>query len=455
MRVACSLTLLVTLAAPLAAQAGLFWDTPGPKPSNHTGSNTSALGQLEGMTGQKVDRFKASPTYRQPQAPAARSSQAHRSSSDQMAAGILAGMFASLLFQPSQGGARPGDSALAGHNARQADLLAKLAQQQEEAKQRDQVALRSWAQNHADQLNRQLLSQRGTAFFGAPAGDPMVVDLSDARALTPVLPGTVPMVPEPVTADLVLQRRQDAQARLKRMMEEDEDLKVVGERFYELEEQLTRLKREAQRLGSDGRQLAREHEAWGAAVEQAVQNSLERGTSLLTGTILKDGTAQGLQTLRKNPALWNGTMESLAQVHDFIDFVTERAERVETAREAVDWAQAKRSFFKDLDFVASNLGKVSKAWDPVSVQWELGKNILGSGLDVAKELDAWGFQKGAEAEPMLLKQRQQAVLKQMTGLVGNLQGSRELIAGRLGVRPEDLIPIQARPKGLGSLVPPL
>ena len=43
----------------------------------------------------------------------------------------------------------------------------------------------------------------------------------------------------------------------------------------------------------------------------------------------------------------------------------------------------------------------------------------------------------------------------MTGLVGDLKGSRELIAGRLGVRPEDLIPIQAKPKGLGSLVPPL
>ena len=386
------LALCAALAAPLSAQAGLFWDTPGPKPAGQTTSNTSALGQLEAMSGQKVNRFQGSSSYRLPAPQAARSTQAHRatqahrSTPDERAAGILVGLFASLMSQPARGGTGP--SALAGHEAQQAEVLARIAQQREEAKARDQLALRAWAQGHADQLNRQLLGQRAGypgSLPGGPEGSPMVVDLRDARALSPDLPGPVPPVAEPVTAEAVLQRRLDAQARLKRMMEEDEDLNLVGQRFYELEEQLARLKREAEGLGGEGRQLAREHGAWGAEVERAVQNSLERGTSLLTGTILKDGTAQGLATLRKNPALWNGTLESMAQVHDFIDFVTERADQVGEARQAVDWAQAKRSFFKDLDYVAGNLGKVSKAWDPVSVQWELGKTILGSGLDVAKD----------------------------------------------------------------------
>ncbi len=170
---------------------------------------------------------------------------------------------------------------------------------------------------------------------------------------------------------------------------------------------------------------------------------------------MPEGTADGLKTLRKNPKVWNGTLEALSGVNDFTDFVTERADRATAARDAVDWAQAKQSLFQNVDYIATNLSQVSKAWKPLSMQWELGKNIVGSGLDVAQELDAWANQKGAAGDQALLSQKQKVLTGKMTALVEQLQASRSALAARLGVRPEDLIPVQAQPKGLGSTVPRL
>ncbi len=431
-------------------------------------SAQSALGQLEGMTGQKVQRFQGSSAYKYRQVPTTTSRVAKpaRLTPDQRAMGLLGGVFGGLLSQTLTAGPRSGPG-LAQHDEQQAQIEARVQQQRQEALARDQQALHSWAQDYAAQLNQQLQSQRGGSLEGQaaaqsgfwdggshrPGGDALVVDLRDARALTPGNLKAPEPAPKPVTPDELLRRRAEAQARLQRMMAENGDLKVLGSRFYELEDELSRLKAEAARLGSDGRQLAREHEAWGAAVDRAVQNSLERGTSLLTGTLIPEGTARSLKLLQKNPQVWNGTVEALTQVNDFTDFVTERADRALAARDAVDWVQAKQSLTQNLDFIATNLQHVSKAWKPLSTQWELGKNIVGSGLDVAQELDAWAYQKGAAGDQALLSQRQKAVLGKMTTLVGRLQDSRATLAAKLGVRPEDLIPVQPAKKGLGSPVP--
>ncbi|NWJ41741.1 MAG: hypothetical protein HXX12_12315 [Geothrix sp.] len=432
----------------------------------------SALGQLESMTGQKVQRFQGSSAYRYRQAPTAASRvvKPARLTPDQQAASLLGGVFGGLLSQALSAGPQPG-SGMAHHDEQQAQIEARIQQQRQEALARDQQALQSWAQDYASQLNHQLLSLRGGNLEGqtaaqsgmwdggtrTPGGDPLVVDLRDARALTPGNLKAAEPAPRPVTPDEVLRRRAEAQARLQRMMAENGDLKMLGKRFYELEDELSRLKAEAARLGSDGRQLAREHEAWGAAVDRAIQNSLERGTSLLTGTLIPEGTAAGLRTLQKNPRVWSGTVEALTQVNDFTDFVTERADRALAARDAVDWVQAKQSLYQNLDFIATNLQHANKAWKPLSTQWELGKSIVGSGLDVAQELDAWAYQKGAAGDQALLSQRQKAVLGKMTVLVGRLQDSRATLAAKLGVRPEDLIPVQAQPSlpRLASPVSPL
>jgi len=432
----------------------------------------SALGQLEGMTGQKVQRFQGSSAHKYRQVPTATSRvvKPARLTPDQRAASLLGGVFGGLLAQTLSASPRPSPG-VTQHDAQQAQIEARIQQQRQEALARDQQALRSWAQDYASQLNQQLLSQRDGSLEGQVAaqsgfwdggshrsgGDALTVDLRDARALTPGNLKSPEPAPKPITPDEILRRRAEAQARLQRMMAENGDMKVLGQRFYELEDELSRLKAEAARLGADGRQLTREHEAWGAAVDRAVQNSLERGTSLLTGTLIPEGTARGLKALQKNPQVWNGTVEALTQVNDFTDFVTERADRALAAREAVDWVQAKRSLTQNLDFIASNLQHASKTWKPLSTQWELGKSIVGSGLDVAQELDAWAYQKGAAGDQALLSQRQKTVLGKMTTLVGRLKDSRATLAAKLGVRPEDLIPVQTQPAlpRLASPVPRL
>jgi hypothetical protein len=430
----------------------------------------SALGQLETMTGQKVQRFQGSSTYRydRTKASTVRSVKIPIPTPDQRAASLLAGMFGGMLSQALSSGSSGGGGTQL-HDERQAGLEARLAQMRQEAMQRDQRALQVWAQDYAAQLNQRLLAPQGQSAEGTVAaqsgywdgaartgGDSMVVDLRDARALAPGnLKAADPAPPKSVTPEELLQHRAEAQARLQRMMAENGNMKVLGQRFYELEDQLSRLKLEAVRLGADGRELMREHEGWGAQVDRAVQNSLERGASLLTGTIVPEGTADGFKTLRADPKVWNGTLESLSHVNDFTEFLTERGDRVLAAREAVDWVQAKRNLYKDLDFIASNLQQVSPAWKAVGMQWELGKSIVGSGLDVAQELDAWGNMKGAAGDQQLLKLRQRALQGRMSALVDQLKASRGVIAARLGVRPEDLIPVQAGPKGLGSAVPPI
>jgi hypothetical protein len=438
--------LIPLLVAPLAAQ--------------------SALGQLESMTGQKVQRFKGTSSYHGPSQP----------TSEQQVARMMGGLFGQLLTEVFQTPAGPDPAQTARAEAlRQASL------------QREQQALLAWAAAYSERMNQLLTEQRqrranqnqdsleglSTALSdpwngGGPAAQPSglaaalsdpapAVDLRDSRTLTPsLLRGeNGALRAANVTVDEVLKRREEAQARLKAMMEENKDLKVLGQRFYELEDQLSRLKAEAARLGSDGRALTRDFDAWGWQVDKAVHNALERGVSLLTGTLVPEGTADGLKTLRKNPKTWNDTLKALSQIHDFADFVTEMGDRYDAGRQAVDWVRSKRNLYKDLDFLATNLQYASKTWKPLSTQWELGKNIVGSGLDVAQELDAWGNMNSAQGDLKLLKVRQQVLQTRLTELVGQLQKSRGTLATQLGVHPEDLIPVIPAQKGLDSFVPGL
>ena len=185
-------------------------------------------------------------------------------------------------------------------------------------------------------------------------------------------------------------------------------------------------------------------------MDEAVQNSLERGTSLLTDIIIPEGADKGFETLKNDPKTRNDALEAFSHINDFTGFITEMGDRYDAGREAVDWVQAKRNLFKDLDFVYSHLGTVSKTLGPLSEQWELGKNIVGSGLDVAQELDAWGDINNAQGDLKLLKVRQQILQNRMQDLVGQLQASRTTLATQLGVRPEDLIPT-TRPNDAGCL----
>ena len=416
----------------------------------------SAIGQLEQMTGQKIDRFEGGSAYGH-----GTSKTNSGLTQDRQIADILGGLLGQMLtkaLEPPKGGMS-------------AAQVAQAQKLQQEAVERQQQQLHAWAASYSQQMNRLLSDQRqrrskedeeslenlsaalSSPWDGGPGVSPSgglasalsdpapVVDLSGSKTFTPSLLRAENGAPRSakVTPDEVLKRRAEAQARLKAMMEEDKDLKRLGQRFYELESRLSYLKRSAACLGSQGRNIAGDFDAWGLQVDGAVQNSIERGVSLVTGTLIPESTAEGLKTLHENPKTWNSTLEAISQINDFVDFVNEMGDRYDFGRQTIDWVKAKRNLYKDMDFIASNLGNVSKAWKPLTMQWELGKNIIGSGLDVAQELDAWGNMNEAEGDLTLLKVRQQALQARMSELVHALQASRAVLASRLEVNPEDLI----------------
>jgi hypothetical protein len=473
------LTILLAASAfplVLSAQAGLHWEKPDPKPSS--GQGTDALSQLEALSGGKVDRSKVGTTFKV-RPPASRPKTVHRQpTANQQAASLLGGIFGSLLAQAF---------APAGPSGPDPAELARIEAERQEALRREQAELQAWAGAYSARMGALVERQRqqraslnqasmedlraslsdgwdtgrppaGGGGLAAALSDPVpVVDLSGSQTFTPGIlreaNGTKRT--SPMSPDDLLKRREAAQARLKAMMEENQDLRLLGQRFYELEARLDLLRRQARDQGSEGRAIQREMDYWGWRIEQATQACMERGTSLFTDVLLPKGTAAGLKRLQKNPKLWGQTVQSLSEINDFSEFAGTLADRYDAAGQALDWVQAKHSLMKNVDFIATNAQNVSSKLEPVSLHWQVGKTLVGTSIDLAAEIDGWGAILERQGDTALLLQKQKVLKVRIEAVVKELQASRAQIAAQLGVKPEDLIPIQARPKGLGSAVPPL
>lgn len=470
--------LLVASAFPLilSAQAGLHWEKPDPKPSS--GQGTDALSQLEALSGGKVDRSKVGTTFKA-RPPAPRPKTVHRQpTANQQAASLLGGIFGSLLAQAF---------APAGSSGPDPAELARIEAEKQEALRREQAELQAWAGAYSARMGALVERQRqqraslnqasmedlraslsdgwdtgrppaGGGGLAAALSDPVpVVDLSGSQTFTPGIlreaSGTKRT--SPMSPDDLLKRREAAQARLKAMMEENQDLRLLGQRFYELEARLDLLRRQARDQGSEGRAIQREMDYWGWRIEQATQACMERGTSLFTDVLLPKGTAAGLKRLQKNPKLWGQTVQSLSEINDFSEFAGTLADRYDAAGQALDWVQAKHNLMKNVDFIATNAQNVSSKLEPVSLHWQVGKTLVGTSIDLAAEIDGWGAILERQGDIALLLQKQKALKVRIEAVVKDLQTSRAQIAAQLGVKPEDLIPVQARPQGLGSTVPPL
>ncbi len=388
------LAILSLTPTTLAAQAGLFWDKPNPKPAK----DESAISQLEAMTGQKIDRSKVGTTFKvhkPPPPPPPKPVKRQLTTSQQATATLVGGLFGALLNQALQptrpSGPDPAE-------------LARLEAERQEALRQEQAELQAWANAYSSRMNALVdhqRQQRGAqnqesleglraslsdgwdsskppagggglaAALSDPVPAPAVVDLSESRTFTPSLlrEANGKKRTTPVSADDLLKRREAAQARLKLMMEENKDLRVLGQRFYELEAELSRLKRQATSLGTEGRAIQHEMDFWGWRIEQATQACMERGTSLFTDVILPKGTSAGLKRLQKNPKLWNQTMQSFNDLNEFTEFTTNLADRYDAAGQALDWVKAKHSLMKNVDFIATNLQFASSKFEPVSLHW--------------------------------------------------------------------------------------
>ncbi|GLH68055.1 hypothetical protein [Geothrix edaphica] len=457
----------------LRAQIGLHNEAPPPKPQSSQSGD--ALSQLEAITKTKVDRSKVGTSFKVQKTviPKLKPVPWINTTSGQNAT-MLVGIFGNLLSQALTPTSPTGPSPAE---------LARIEAERQAALQREQAELQAWTNSYATRMNGLIEHQRqermaqnkesleglraslsdgfdsaaGGGLAGALSDPAPVVDLSQSQTFTPSLlreaNGTKRT--KPITADDLLKRREAAQARLKRMMAENKDLRVLGQRFYELEAQLERLKRQAASLGAEGRAIQRDMDFWGWRIDQATQACMERGTSLLTDIIIPEGNSAGLARLKKNPKTFNRLVQACSQLNDYTEFTTTLGDRYDAAEQALDWPKAKHTLMEHVDFIASNLQNVSPVFKPVSTTWSLGKTIIGTSVDLAAELDGWGAILERQGDVSLILQKQKALKRPLDAMIRDLQASRAQIAAQLGVKPEDLIPVQARPKGLGSNVAPL
>lgn len=463
----------VFVATLLRAQIGLHYEAPPPKPQSS--QDQDAISLLESISGGKIDRSKVGTSFQVQKTviPKLKPVPWINTTSGKNAT-MLGGVFGDLLTQALLPKGPTGPSP---------EYLAQVEAARQAALQQEQAELQAWTNSYAARMNGLIEQQRkqrttqnqesmeglraslsdgfDSAARGGLAGalsDPApVVDLSQSLTFTPSLlreaNGT--RRTKPVSADDLLKRRQAAQARLKLMMAENQDLRLLGQRFYELEAELERLKRQATSLGSDGRAIQRDMDFWGWRIDQATQACMERGTSLLTEMIIPEANSAGLARLKQNPKTFNKLIQACSQLNDYTEFSTTLGDRYDAAGQALDWPKAKHSLMQDVDFIASNLQQVSPVFRPVSTPWNLGKAIVGTGVDLAAELDGWGALLERQGDIPLNRQKQQQILLRMEPVIRGLQASRAQIAARLGVRPEDLIPVPAGARGLGSNVPPI
>ncbi|HEY3399351.1 MAG TPA: hypothetical protein VGK03_01870 [Geothrix sp.] len=465
--------LAVFAATLLRAQIGLHNEAPPPKPQSSQSGD--ALSQLEAITKTKVDRSKVGTSFKVQKTaiPKLKPVPWINTASGQNAT-MLVGIFGNLLSQALTPTSPTGPSPAE---------LARIEAERQAAFQREQAELQAWTNSYATRMNGLIEHQRqertaqnkesleglraslsdgfdsaaGGGLAGALSDPAPVVDLSQSQTFTPSLlreaNGTKRT--KPITADDLLKRREAAQARLKTMMAENKDLRLLGQRFYELEAQLERLKRQAASLGSEGRAIQRDMDFWGWRIDQATQACMERGTSLLTDIIIPERNSAGLARLKKNPKTFNKLIEACSHLNDYTEFTTTLGDRYDAAGQALDWPRAKHTLMEHVDFIASNLQNVSPVFKPVSTTWNLGKTIIGTSVDLAAELDGWGAILERQGDVSLILQKQKALKRPLDAMIRDLQASRAQIAAQLGVKPEDLIPVQARPKGLGSNVAPL
>ncbi|WP_257311716.1 hypothetical protein [Geothrix fuzhouensis] len=465
--------LVVSVSTLLRAQIGLHNEAPPPKPQSS--QSGGALSQLEAISNAKVDRSKVGTSFQVKKTviPKLKPVPWINTTSGRNAT-LLVGIFGDLLSQALTPTSPTGPSPAE---------LARIEAERQAALQREQAELQAWTNSYATRMNGLIDHQRqertsqnkesleglraslsdgfdsaaGGGLAGALSDPAPVVDLSQSQTFTPSLlreaNGTKRT--KPISADDLLKRREAAQARLKRMMAENKDLRVLGQRFYELEAQLERLKRQAASLGSEGRAIQRDMEFWGWRIDQATQACMERGTSLLTDIIIPERNSAWLARLKKNPKTFNRLVQACSHLNDYTEFTTTLGDRYDAAGQALDWPKAKHTLMEHVDFIASNVQNVSPVFKPVSTTWNLGKTIIGTSVDLAAELDGWGAILERQGDVSLILQKQKALKRPLEAMIRDLQVSRAQIAAQLGVKPEDLIPVQARPKGLGSNVTPL
>jgi hypothetical protein len=400
----------------------------------------SAIGQLETMTGQKIQRYSVKSPM--PQSPAG-------------SMGLM--LFQSILSEALNAGA---DSQASGQQAAQrAELDAWLkAEQQRLNNQVNQQRARRDVEDKASM--EEMAKAMGSGFDTPMPKSDLASALSD--------PNVVDLRGYPVDKPLVVRNLKQAPAmpfqspvarKLAEMIKENQDARKLYQRQRSLENQLAAIQQRAKDLQSKSEATAKEfdeYEKWlvsvsGKTLMEGLSLALTQGASLAWEYNQEKMTKAMGQTmldrltdLRNNPIEYKKTLQAMEDI----------SQGVSMTSDSINYAVSEKKLMDSLDLIGKNL--------PGSSYYTLGRSMLESGLTIRKQIKIMSEIRKLEdaksygGELKLGKaywENQEKIDKEFSGLFKAIKENRQQLAKKIGVSPDSL---KELPRiGLDSNVPPL
>lgn len=399
----------------------------------------SAIGQLEQMTGQKIQRSNVN-------------------SSMSQTPGEIVGL---MLFQAIISEAL---------NANAADNSQAAVQQR--------VELEAWLKGEQRRLNNLIKQQRarrdvedkasmeeiakamGSGFdtpmpnsdLASALSDPNVVDLRDYPVDQPLVVRNLKQAPSG------LPFQSPAARKLQKMIKENQDVRKLFERQRRLEGQLAAIQQWGKNLQNRSETVAKnfdEYEKWlisvsGETLMEGVSLALMQGANLawkLTEEKITKAMGQTmldrLTDLRNNPVEYKKTLQALDDISEIVSMTSD----------SVNYAVSEKKLMDALDLIGENL--------PRSSYYTLGRSIVDSSMVISKECkimsetrkleDANAYGGGLKLGQAYW-QNQKKIDQELGGLIKAIQENREQLAKEIGVLPGSLRELPGL--GLDYNVPP-
>ena len=424
----------------------------------------SAIGQLEAMTGQRINPLQL---RGMPQANL----------------GAIGGMIGLMMLQSvitvaMQAGTTHNAGLTRGQAAQRAELeawmkaeqqrLADLVKQQRAKRDaEDKASIEQMAAVLSEQWdgarpasdlasalsdpNVVVQNPTGTQFFGQGGGSATMevfsadgskpaVDLSQRNSDMPSIPGRqnqVSSLPTAKTAPAVrnVQLRSQAARKLQTMIKENHNPKILDKRLQSLEDELQKAILQAEELRDNFQATAKEYDLYEKRVGSVTRTTLMRGLSLALDIgpdlIVKssgEALVKRLDALRYDPKKWNRTLQAMDNINNVAMVTSEGILYAQQSKEIYEyecevWNRSEGDLKKDLDFIAENLPVLSE-------NYKIGKFMVNTALDIRKDFVEL---KDLECTTKAYLGKQQQIDIKIKRLTKAIKEERQQLASKQGV----------------------
>lgn len=398
-----------------AAALALVAVLPTPK-----AAATSAIRQLELISGQKIDR---------PRQGGSRAPSFEEQMTGQLMGGLMQGLLSGLF---SDDAARQAEIARQrAEEARRVEVARRKAEEERRRRIKFAGAERARWRAETDDLEAMAHAMSedwdgagdADSLADALSDDSIIVDLRDRTSDAPaLLRGPEPPVRSPEELARAKEKAERFARELREMSLENEDPEVLERRIAELRGRLSRVGNELRKLTENQLATVKQFEEIEESVRAATESAMKRGLSMALGPLMKRNKKilERLEKVKADSAAWTKMTKALKRANGFLESAVEAGEQAEQVRGQIDWGTAKRNLGEDLCHMAETLG--------VGGQYlTLGKSIIDSSANVFTHLDA--MQRVRQGEENLLLQgkartvlveRQRAIVEELNRLKEHL-----------------------------------